>query len=360
MSCRCCGSSSSTDLCKNCSSSYSSSSCSSSDESSSSSCNRKRRYNRKKRLPTAWEPGVDGYDEYCPGSCNGGGKIEACHNAGCRSITKQYVNRKGSYCYPKLSTNLLKSCEVDTCLLKAQCVKAVGGEFGDINVRGRILLNGKDINNEEESVSISTITGQTEIIPERPQNALTLPEPTLVPQGIFNPLVAGVNIPHYVSLYHVCDRRGIRSLNELKQLYSSILLLNAGEAFHQVSFVLFIYSGNSTPLNPQIPTLSYVLQPLDIDIQSMPPGAMKTFTVNWNSWRSCLNIIREAREVAIFTSVMVVGQPNDLAFLRTFTSTAEPISHRIYAVYNNYCLKDDCERERCNRRECDDVSEELL
>nr|WIL04130.1 putative membrane protein [Cedratvirus lena] len=365
MSCKCCGSSTSTDSsCKKSSSSYCSSSSSSSSE--DESCKyRKKKSVRTNRRPAVWEEGVDGYyDDYCSsndGSCN---KIAACHNISCGKISKHHVDKK-KHCFPKVSTNLLDSCQVNTCLVNTQCLRAKGAEIGDINVTGKLYINGKDINNEEESVIVSNFIGSVQQPPLREQDALLIPEPTPVPQGVIIPVAGNINLPNYVALYNIPDRRGIRNLNELKELYSKIILINVGDVARQVSFVLFVYSANSVTLDPNNPGRTYTLQPLDIDVQTLIPGGIGTFTVNWKSIKSSLNIIRDATEVAIFTAVMVPVVSN-LAFLRTILFSSQSLSYNLYAVYNNYCTKDDnrCDddrgRGRCRDNRCGSDDEGLI
>ncbi|SOB74282.1 hypothetical protein BQ9231_00399 [Cedratvirus lausannensis] len=356
MSCKCCGSSTSTDSsCKKSSSSYCSSSSSSEDE----GCNyRKKKSTRKNRVPTVWEEGVDGYyDDYCgsDGSCN---KIAACHNVSCGKISKHYVDTKNKkHCYPKVAANTVDACQVNTCLVNTQCLKAKGAEIGDLNVAGKLYINGKDINNEEESVVVSNFIGSIQQPPLRDQDALLIPEPTPVPQGVLIPTAGNINLPNYVALYSIPDRRGIRNLNELKELYSKIILINIGDIARQVSFVLFVYSANSVTLDPNNPGRTYTLQPLDIHVQTLIPGGIGTFVVNWKSIKSSLNIIRDATEVAIFTAVMVPVQSN-LSFLRTILFSSQSLSYNLYAVYNNFCTKDDnrCDDDRGGRRRCRDGS----
>lgn len=328
MPCDCCGSSSS-ECKKNCSSSDSSE-----EESSSNLC-----YEKRRQLPTVWEPGVEGYF----GEAENPGLIEACHKAGCKPIRKPYI-KKNKHCYPRIKTGTIQSCEIDTCLVKSQCLKSRGAEIDELNIKGRLFLNGRDIDNREESVILSNYVGQVEVVPERPQDPLVLPRAIPIPRGVFAPIL-GLEMPYYVSLYHIVDRQGIRNLSELKELYSKIVLLNTVGEPRQVAFVLFIYSANGTPLIENEPRKSFVMHSLDVDIQTISGGGLRTFEVNWNSWRSSLNIIREAKEVAIFTALMPIDGPSDLAFLRTFKFGSESLSFRIFAIYNDYCVKEKCERE---------------
>lgn len=261
-----------------------------------------------------------------------------------------------------MKANKITACEVGSCLVRSQCLKSDGVEVNELNVFGRILLNGKDINNEEESVQLSNFIGQIEVIPEIPQSALDLPPLSPVPQGVFVTM-AGVPLPNYVALYQVPDRAGIRHLDELKELYSKIVLTNVGDIVRNVAFALFIYSANSYPLDPRFPERTFNTQVLDLDVKTMIPGSINTFSVNWNSWRSSLNVIRDSSEVVVFTAVMLVGQRSDLAFLRTFFFSSESLSHHIYAIYSNYCVKGECPSPRsrlCGNGRCASSSSDEL
>jgi len=300
-------------------------SCSSSEGEESSSCVKKR------FVPTAWEPGVDGYYEEH--------RVDKdCHNAGCKNIRKPYI-KNNKHCYPRLKTTVIKACEVDSCLVKTKCIKSRGAEIDDLNVKGRIILNGRDIDNKEDSVILANYIGLIEGIPERPQDPLILPPAIPIPRGVFSP-ISGIELPYYISLYHIMGRQEIRNLSELKQLYSKITLINESGEPRRIAFVLFIYSSNGLPVKENVPERSFIMHSLDIDIQTMIPGSIVTFNVNWNSWRSSLNVIKDAREVAIFTSVMPIENPSDLAFLKTFKFGAESLTLRIYAIYSDYCVKE--------------------